>query len=194
MTIRTKDGLILVENGALGTEQACCCAPEFDCDCSPTKLPKCGPVFAVLDGQAYQLSVAIQPEGPRACENGSFASNAGERLTIFLSGTQCQVRDGDVFFTLGLWVVWRQRSGTCRGACGKFFLYEIALCTADGLCGTQQYTLTSSGNLSGTLPGGFNFAKCPNCVDANTGLECECEYTDCNTINEPSYVGFNPLP
>jgi hypothetical protein len=195
MPIHTKDGEILLKNGAIrdGSSEACCCPLPLPCNCAPNN-PSCGALFAVVDGEAYEIGTAAFLTGPIICENGSFGSS-GERLNLHLSGSSCEERDGKVFLIVGVWIVWRQRSGTnCRGACGKFFLYELEICTAQDLCGTQEYTLTDSGDLTFSAPGGFNFSKCPDCIDAITQSVCECEYTECNNISQPSYVGHNPLP
>jgi hypothetical protein len=198
MPIHTKDGEILLKNGAIrdGSSESCCC--PLPCFCGTVA---CGPMYAIIDGvvipedsSVLDLCVADDEDPVSGGIRNTFRS-AGVGVSVCVDaegktyrGVEISIRT-ETSINFGGFV--------CVDRCGAIFQYRLDLCDTGELRAPNcegEYVLINK--FAGPFFLGIQklcegSPVCRDFLSRDCGEEC---LSDCWADIEPEYVGHNPLP
>jgi hypothetical protein len=209
MALTVQNGSLVVRDGAIGTEQACCCNVNAPCTCNTID---CGPLYATVGGITSTSSATICLVARSFTISGtSYFESSGRSFGV--GSLTCIVRDGKIVLrvTVAVDAVSRIRRSPrvptvtgldCFSNCGTKYEYELELCDENA---PQAPRCSTAFSLVRTFHGiviGDSQRPCDN------PPECICQETlqpyvpvddegckeDCWEDETPSFVGFNPLP
>jgi len=145
--IRLQDGKAIVEDGKVGTEQACCCEEEEPCQCcSSEEYQDCDIQVRRLYSDGTHDVLETIPAG------NLFINTEGEgcRFTIFLGDenengdTVCRI-NGEIDLTIETCEDCETAGGECVSCCDDPLIVACMQPTEDGRCQLTTQTIDNCG-------------------------------------------------